>query len=107
MLLHEVFYPIIIYNNLFKYYKICNSAQSYGLPPIYIKSRFPSQYFGRLVGILRLVAGITSAGIIGLATIPKNEPDTGFPGVFIGFITAGILSLAFPINGFVKILRKK
>lgn len=82
-------------------------AWTFALAPLFIKSMFRIQYFGRLVGILRITLGISSVAIIGLSEVPKRWPEFGFSAVFISFIITVVLTFSFPINGFFQISWKK
>ena len=75
----------------------------YSIAPIYIKSNFPAEYFGRLLGIMRITFGTCflvrvrklvlfdrigsflfsnpSWAVIGLAQIPNSYPELGFKAV--------------------------
>ena len=53
----------------------------YSIAPIYIKSNFPTEYFGRLLGIMRITFGTCFLAVIGLAQIPNTFPSIGFKAV--------------------------
>ena len=61
----------------------------YSIAPIYIKSNFPTEYFGRLLGIMRITFGTCFLAVIGLAQIPNTFPSIGFKAV------SGIYQLFF------------
>ena len=80
-------------------------AWTFPLAAVYIKSRFSNQYFGRLLGTVRLIMGISVMIVIGLAEAPKTIPEDGFKGVAIALMIATVLSFAFPLSKFINILK--
>lgn len=84
---------------MFNWYR----AWSYPLGTLYIKSKFESHYFGRLVGILRFTMGISSITVIGLAETLPN----GFAAIFIAFMVTLVISFVFPVTRLMLIKQNK
>jgi len=77
----------------------------YSIAPIYIKSNFPTEYFGRLLGIMRITFGTCFLAVIGLAQIPNTFPSIGFKAVSGAFLAAAGARFIFPLHGLYKALR--
>jgi len=90
---------VFVYN-LYRAWCYSNSA-------VYVKVNFPIHYFGRLMGIMRIVMGLSSLVIIGLTEVPKMWPNVGFEAIFGIFIALMICGFAFPIHGFIVASRTR
>ena len=80
---------------------------AYCITAVYVKANFPIQYFGRLMGIMRISMGLSSLLIIGLAEVTNRWPNSGFNSIFILFIVLMVVGVIFPIHGFIIANKKR
>ena len=67
------------------------------VPPVLVKSLFPPEYFGSLVGFVRFSLGVTSLLMLGLPEIPKTYGEAGFKAIFYCHIASQVVLFFFPV----------
>ena len=74
---------------------------------VYVKNNFNVLYFGRLMGVQRVVMGISTLAILGMTKIPKVYPELGFCVIFITFMAGHVIGFGFPVHGLIKAVKQK
>lgn len=96
----ESSFSLVIIYNLYR-------AWCYSTATVYIKANFPIEYFGRMMGIMRVSMGISSLLVLLLTEIPNQFPENGFTTLFISFMVLQLLGFVFPLHGFVTKFRTR